>query len=115
MLIIISVPHNRLKTDRLEGKEKFISIWTHAGKGQPLKMVLDNFPVGAAMAFSEVWKTQLEKDAKNGNSNAALYIDGVDIDVCKRILAWINLCIDEGNDIKFPEVSEACHVIHSLA
>lgn len=51
------------------------------------------------MVFSEVWKKQLESGSN------ALVIKGTNTEPYKRIINWINLCIDEGNDVKFPDVS----------
>lgn len=65
----------------------------------------ENFSGNAAMLFSEVWKKQLDKEQKNGGIYGALILEDIDVESCKRILNWINLCVDEGNDIKFPEVS----------
>lgn len=67
--------------------------------------VIENFSGNAAMLFSEVWKKKLDKGSKNGGIHDALILGDIDIKSCKRILTWINLCVDEGNDIKFPDVS----------
>lgn len=32
----------------------------------------------------------------------------------KRLLDWINLCVDQGNDIKFPEVSPPNHTSYCI-
>lgn len=109
----------RLQSDRLDEKEKFISIWKRGGKNEPLTLFVDKFPRNAAMVFSEVWKNQLEKQSAG---STALVIEDVHMEPYKRILDWINLCVDEGNDIKFPEVSQPrppcffffCHCFDSI-
>ncbi|KAJ4414805.1 hypothetical protein N0V82_007720 [Gnomoniopsis sp. IMI 355080] len=90
----------QLQSDRNEGdKEKFISIWQRAGKNKPLLEFMPKFSRGAVIVFSEVWKKQL------GGSGAALIIEDDYLEPYKRILEWIELCVDEGNDVKFPELS----------
>lgn len=103
MLTIFFFPIIRLQEDRLEEKEKFISIWTRKGKNQPLIPFKTKFPRDAAMVFSALWKKQIDRD---GSKHTALILDSVvDTAPYERILDWINLCVDEGNDIKFPDVS----------
>lgn len=100
---------NSLQTDRQNEKEKFISIWvrgpsTRNGKPGPLIELIPKFPRGAAKVFSEVWKKQLEGSGSSLIIESS-YVHGVYTDPLKRILEWIELCIEEGNDVKFPEVS----------
>ncbi|KAF3762991.1 hypothetical protein M406DRAFT_331564 [Cryphonectria parasitica EP155] len=104
---IVNAP---LKTDRENGEEKFISIWQRSGKNEPLQSFVDKFPRNAAMAFSEVWKRELE----NEGSFAALVIDDENLDPYKRLLDWINQCVDEGNDIKFPEIEDEENALNIL-
>lgn len=108
----MSCSRHRLQTDRLDDKEKFISIWKRAGKDEPLTLFVDKFPRNAAMVFSEVWKNQLEKQS---GVSASLVIEDQYMEPYKRILDWINLCVDEGNDIKFPEVSQPCSQLFLFA
>lgn len=90
---------HRLQTDRQDGSEKFISIWIRLNKNAGLVEFVPKFPRAAAAVFSEVWKKALD------GSGGALIVEGnLDREALKRILDWINLCVDEGNDIKFPEV-----------
>lgn len=96
---------HRLKLDRLEEKEKYISIWARDDKNGPQTLLMEAFSCNAAMLFSEVWNKQLNKNRENGGGYGALFLEGIDINSCKRILDWINLCVDEGNDVKFPEAS----------
>lgn len=64
---------------------------------------MEKFPRDAATVFSTLWKKQIDQD---GSKHAALILeDVVDTSPYERILDWINLCVDEGNDIKFPDVS----------
>lgn len=61
------------------------------------------FSRGAASVFSEVWRDQL----KGGGGAIVIHEKsrpGNYLEPYKRILAWIDLCVEEGNDIKFPEV-----------
>lgn len=51
------------------------------------------------MTFSPVWKKELEANP------SSLVLRGPHLGVYKLILDWINLCIAEGNDVKFPDVS----------
>lgn len=55
------------------------------------------------MVFSEVWKKEIERSG----SAAHLIIEEISGSMVPYdlILDWIELCIDEGNDIKFPEAS----------
>lgn len=98
MLTLVCLVRARLKEDRLNETEKFISVWYRAGKHAPLVEMRSKFPRKAAMAFSEVWRKQLEGGA------GVVIIDDVDKEPYNRILDWIEICIDEGNDVKFPEV-----------
>lgn len=87
-----------MQEDRRNETEKFISIWHREEKHDPLRELMPKFPRKAAIAFSEVWRKQLD------NGASVLIIEDCDMAPYKRILDWINLCIDEGNDVKFPEV-----------
>lgn len=69
---------------------------------------MPKFSRGAAVVFSEVWSKQL------GVSTGALIIEDDYLEPYKRILEWINLCVEEGNDIKFPEVSSTSSIGHLL-
>lgn len=69
---------------------------------------MPKFPRGAAAVFSEVWSKQL-----NGSAGALIIEDDY-VEPYKRILEWINLCVDEGNDIKFPEVGDTSSIGRSL-
>ncbi|CAN8105171.1 unnamed protein product [Discula destructiva] len=94
-----------LQTERLEGKEKFISIYARDAKTGALIEFKSKFSRSAAAVFSAVWKKQLE------GAGGAIIIDGKIIDgdylePAEHILDWINLCVDEGNDVKFPEIVE---------
>lgn len=57
------------------------------------------FSRSAAIVFSNVWKKQLESNP------SLLVLKGSNMEPYKRILDWINMCIEEGNDIRFPDVS----------
>lgn len=95
---------HRLKEDRLDGKEKFVTIFKRTGKNRPLEVYREKFSRKALAVFSESFKKQLDK------SGAALLViseAGGNMLPYDLILNWIDLCIDEGNDIKFPEVSAA--------
>lgn len=80
-------------------------------KATTLNVFMDKFSREAAVVFSENWRKQLD------GSCAALIIDLESIgpgfkEPLKRILEWINMCVDEGNDIKFPEVRTSPFLPH---
>lgn len=60
---------------------------------------MDAFSRAALSIFSPVWKKKLDANPEY------LVVDGKHLEVYKMILDWIKLCIDEGNDVKFPDVS----------
>ncbi|PSR92309.1 hypothetical protein BD289DRAFT_481063 [Coniella lustricola] len=92
----------KLLEDRQSDEEKFVSVWHRAGRNKPLQLVLDKFPRNAAMTFSPVWKKQLE----DGASSAVLVIEDEYLAPYKLLFKWINECVENGNDIKFPEFED---------
>lgn len=60
---------------------------------------MDAFSRTALATFSPVWKKKLDINPE------FLVLDGPYLGVYKLILDWIKLCIEEGNDVKFPDVS----------
>ncbi|KAJ4387816.1 hypothetical protein N0V93_008419 [Gnomoniopsis smithogilvyi] len=98
----------QLQNDREDEKEKFISVWQRAGKNQPLIEFMPKFSRGAAAVFSDVWNKQLAGNA------GALIIEDDYVEPYKRILEWIDLCVEEGNDVKFPEIANTDNALHLL-
>ncbi|KAJ0108991.1 hypothetical protein J7T55_005539 [Diaporthe amygdali] len=82
------------------GEDKLIPIWQRAGPKEPLTLVIQGFSRSALMTFSPVWKKELEANP------SSLVLRGPHLGVYKLILDWINLCIAEGNDVKFPDIEE---------
>lgn len=107
---LTTLPH-RLQTERYDGVEKFVTIFKRTGKGRALEVYRENFPRKALTVFSEVWKKEIDRE---GNT-ALLIIDDASGNMLpyNLILNWIELCIQEGNDIKFPEVSTVAFDIGS--
>lgn len=99
----------RLQTARLDGTEKFVTIFKRTGKGRPLEVYRDRFPRKALTVFSEVWKKELDREGNAG----LLVIEEMSGNMLPYdlILNWMELCIEEGNDIKFPEVSAVLHYL----
>lgn len=99
-----TLPH-RLQTERLDGVEKFVTIFKRTGKGRPLEVYREKFPRKGLAVFSERWKKEIDREGNAG----LLIIEEASGNMLPYdlILDWINLCIDEGNDIKFLEVSFA--------
>lgn len=64
---------------------------------------MDAFSRTALATFSPIWKKKLDANPE------FLVLDGPYLAIYKLILDWIKLCIDEGNDVKFPEVSLPTH------
>lgn len=96
---------HRLQTERLDGVEKFVTIFKRTGKGRALEVYRTKFPRKALAVFSEVWKKEIDRE---GNAGLLIIEDASgNMLPYDLILNWIDLCIDEGNDIKFPEVSTA--------
>lgn len=93
---------------RQDGTDKSISIWYRPAFDKALVEVVGSFSRSAAMVFSEVWKKQLESGCN------VLVIEGTNTEPYKRIVNWINMCIDEGNDVKFPDIDENEHQLHVL-
>lgn len=60
---------------------------------------MDAFSRTALATFSPVWKKKLDANPE------FLVLDGPYLAFYKLILDWIKLCIEEGNDVKFPDVS----------
>ncbi|KAI3393733.1 hypothetical protein diail_3779 [Diaporthe ilicicola] len=82
------------------GEDKLIPIWQQAGPKEPLTLLVDGFSRAALTIFSPFWKKALEANP------ASLVLHGPYLGAYKLILNWINLCIKEGNDVKFPEIEE---------
>ncbi|KAG8163014.1 hypothetical protein KVR01_007492 [Diaporthe batatas] len=82
------------------GEDKMIPIWQRADHKAPLTPFVEAFSRAALAIFSPVWKKKLEANPEY------LVIDGKHLDVYMLILDWIKLCIDEGNDVKFPDIEE---------
>lgn len=95
----ICVNHNRLRDKHLTGDDKLIPIWQRADHKAPLTPFVDAFSRTALATFSPVWKKKLDANPE------FLVVDGKHLSVYKLILDWIKLCIEEGNDVKFPDVS----------
>lgn len=91
--------HHRLRDKHHSGEDKLIPIWQKAGFKEPLTLFVDAFSRTALATFSPVWKKKLDVNPE------FLVLDGPYLGVYKLILDWIKLCIDEGNDVKFPDVS----------
>lgn len=98
---ISALRKNSILEKRQEGTDKSVSVWYRPAKNMPLHDLHGVVSLNAAMTFSEVWKKQLERspDCK------MVEVMGVNKKAYKRLLHWIDLCIDEGNDVKFPDVS----------
>lgn len=60
---------------------------------------MDAFSRTALATFSPQWKKQLDLHPEY------CVAEGPYRGVFKLILDWIKLCIEEGNDVKFPDVS----------
>lgn len=90
---------NRLRDKHQSGEDKLIPIWQKTGRKDPLTPFVDAFSRTALATFSPVWKKKLDTNPE------FLVLDGPYLGVYKLILDWIKLCIDEGNDVKFPDVS----------
>lgn len=60
---------------------------------------MDAFSRTALATFSPVWKKKLDANPE------FLVLEGPYLHIYKLILDWIKLCIEEGNDVKFPDVS----------
>ncbi|KAL1859052.1 hypothetical protein Daus18300_009690 [Diaporthe australafricana] len=82
------------------GEDKQIPIWQKAGPGQPHTPFIDGFSRDALMTFSPCWKSELEA------APAFLTVQGPYLNAYKLLLNWIKLCVEEGNDIKFPDIDE---------
>lgn len=95
--------HNRLRDKHQSGEDKLIPIWQKAGLKQPLTPFVDAFSRTALATFSPIWKKKLDANPE------FLVLDGPYLGTYKLILDWIKLCIDEGNDVKFPDVSSPTH------
>ncbi|KUI72282.1 hypothetical protein VM1G_07742 [Cytospora mali] len=93
---------------RDDGKDKLIQIWYRPAFNMPLVPLVTAFSRNAAMVFSEVWKKELE------SGSSLLVLKGTNMEPYKLILDWINMCVEEGNDIKFPEIDENEHQLHVL-
>jgi hypothetical protein len=91
--------NNSVLEKRQDGTDKSISIWYRPAFDKALVEIVGSFSRSAAMVFSEVWRKQLESGSN------VLVIEGTNTEPYKRIVNWINMCIDEGNDVKFPDVS----------
>lgn len=95
----VCVNCHRLRDKHLVGDDKQIPIWQRADHKAPLTPFVDAFSRAALAMFSPVWKKKLDANPEY------LVVDGQYLSVYKLILDWIKLCIDEGNDVKFPDVS----------
>lgn len=80
-----------------------MTIFKRTGKGRPLEVYREKFPRKGLTVFSERWKKEIEREGNAG----LLIIEEASGNMLPYdlILNWIDLCIDEGNDIKFPEVN----------
>lgn len=94
--------NNSILEKRQEGTDRSIEIWYRPAFDEPVKQLVKDFSRNAAMVFSEVWKRQLERSP----DSKVLMLKGANTKPYERILNWINMCIDEGNDVKFPDVSQ---------
>lgn len=90
---------NRLRDKHQSGEDKLIPIWQRTGPGEPLTPFVDAFSRTALATFSPLWKKKLDSNPES------LVLEGPYLSVYKLILDWIKLCIEEGNDVKFPDVS----------
>lgn len=61
---------------------------------------MEAFSRTALATFSPVWKKKLDANPE------FLVLDGRYLNVYKLLLDWIKLCIEEGNDVKFPDIEE---------
>ncbi|ROW07243.1 hypothetical protein VMCG_03820 [Cytospora schulzeri] len=93
---------------RQDGTDRLISIWYRPSHNEPLAQLVTGFSRSAAMVFSVVWKKQLESGSN------VLVLKGSNMEPYKRILDWINICVDAGNDVKFPDIDENEHQLHVL-
>lgn len=91
--------YNSILDQRTEGNDKLVPVWYRPAFDQPLKSLEKSVSRNAAMLFSEVWEKQLQ------SSPNVLVLKGTNMEPYKLILGWINMCIEEGNDVKFPDVS----------
>lgn len=91
--------YNSILDQRTEGNDKLVPVWYRPAFDQPLKSLEKSVSRNAAMLFSEVWEKQLQ------SSPNVLVLKGTNMEPYKLILDWVNMCIEEGNDVKFPDVS----------
>ncbi|POS73242.1 hypothetical protein DHEL01_v208368 [Diaporthe helianthi] len=89
-----------IRDKHLVGDDKLIPVWQRADRSAPLTPFVDAFSRAALATFSPVWKKKLDANPE------FLVVDGKHLGVYKLVLDWIKLCIDEGNDIKFPDIEE---------
>ncbi|KAK7698008.1 hypothetical protein SLS64_012997 [Diaporthe eres] len=86
-----------LRDKHQSGEDKLIPIWQKTGFKEPLNPFVAAFSRTALATFSPVWKKKLDINPE------FLVLDGPYLGVYKLILDWIKLCIEEGNDVKFPD------------
>ncbi|ROW15610.1 hypothetical protein VPNG_02204 [Cytospora leucostoma] len=99
---------NAIQVERVDGNEKLVPVWYRPAFDQPLKSLEKSVSRNAAMLFSEVWEKQLQ------SSPNVLVLKGTNMEPYKLILVWIDMCIEEGNDVKFPDINEDEHQLHIL-
>lgn len=88
----------RIATKKGEGKDKTITIYYRPTQGHGLLPFLHKFSRTAATVFSKTMENQL------GESGTYAVIEGTNLKAYKQIFDWINMCVNVGNDEKFPEV-----------
>ncbi|KKY36242.1 hypothetical protein UCDDA912_g03786 [Diaporthe ampelina] len=89
-----------LRDKHQSGEDKLIPIWKKAGPNEPHTSFVDAFSRTALATFSPQWKKQLDLHPEY------CVAEGPYRGVFKLILDWIKLCIEEGNDVKFPDIEE---------